>query len=134
MNSKTFVVDIDDTFCKSPLTPEGNLDYPNGKPIQKVVDKINKLYSQGHQIILFTARGMRTFGGDVEKIEAKHRPILTKWLAEHNVSYHKLILGKPWYKDYFFIDDRGITINQFVSYEADDFDKVIRHNNPTLHE
>lgn len=134
MNIKTFVVDIDDTFCKSPRKADGNFDYSKGYPIQCVIDKINQLYNQGHQIILYTARGMRTFNGNIEKIEAKHRPLLTTWLEEHKVLYHKLIFGKPWYKDYFFIDDRGITINQFITYEADDFYKVIRYNNPTLHE
>jgi hypothetical protein len=45
-------VDIDNTICKT----EGN-DYINSKPIPENIEKINKLYSEGHIIIYWTARG-----------------------------------------------------------------------------
>jgi capsule biosynthesis phosphatase len=134
MNFKTFIIDIDDTLCKSPRTPQGNADYSNAQPIQRVVDKINQLYLQGHQIIFFTARGMRTFNGDVAKVQAVHEPILIQWLAKHHISYHKLIFGKPWYKDYFFIDDRSVTVDQFVNQNVENFETLLKHNNPTLYE
>ncbi len=131
---KTFVIDIDDTLSKTEVNSEGLGDYENSKPIQRVIEKINHLYFEGNMIILFTARGMKTFNGNVQEIENHHRPILTKWLSQNHVFYHQLIFGKPWYKDYYFIDDRSITINQFLSFDVNDFDKVIRHNNPSLYE
>jgi hypothetical protein len=45
-------VDIDNTICKT----EGN-DYINSKPIFENIEKINKLYSEGHTIVYWTARG-----------------------------------------------------------------------------
>ena len=45
-------VDIDGTICKS----EGSI-YVFAQPIQENIDKINKLFDEGHEIIYWTARG-----------------------------------------------------------------------------
>jgi len=39
-------VDIDETICFY----EGERNYPNAIPIKKNIEKINKLYDQGHRI------------------------------------------------------------------------------------
>jgi hypothetical protein len=48
-------VDIDGTICESL-----NSDYPNSKPIQESIDKINKLFNEGNTIIYWTARGQNS--------------------------------------------------------------------------
>ena len=45
-------VDIDNTICYTE-----NSDYENSKPRYDQIDKINKLYDEGHEIIYWTARG-----------------------------------------------------------------------------
>jgi len=45
-------VDIDNTICET----NGN-DYVNSKPIFANIEKINKLYDEGHIIVYWTARG-----------------------------------------------------------------------------
>ena len=45
-------VDIDNTICHTE-----NSDYKNSKPRQKQIDKINKLYDGGNEIVYWTARG-----------------------------------------------------------------------------
>jgi len=45
-------VDIDNTICHTE-----NSDYHSSKPRQEQIDKINKLYDEGHEIIYWTARG-----------------------------------------------------------------------------
>jgi hypothetical protein len=45
-------VDIDGTICENT-----NSDYPNSKPMMENIEKINKLYKEGHTIIYWTARG-----------------------------------------------------------------------------
>ena len=45
-------VDIDNTICHTIGS-----DYKNSEPRQKQIDKINKLYDTGHEIIYWTARG-----------------------------------------------------------------------------
>ena len=45
-------VDIDGTICHTT-----NADYENSKPRHDQIDKINKLYDEGHEIVYWTARG-----------------------------------------------------------------------------
>jgi capsule biosynthesis phosphatase len=106
----TYVVDIDGTLCGPPL----NKDYSTCEPIKDVIDQVNRLYESGHKIILFTARGMRSYNKDIEDIHTYVKPILIKWLNNHNVKYHELIFGKPWGEDVWYIDDRSISISDFI--------------------
>jgi hypothetical protein len=99
----TYCFDIDGTLFK---THES--DYPNSQPIPHRIAVVNKLYEEGHEITLFTARGTVT-GIDWRELTEKQ---LRKW----GVRYHKLILGKP-HADY-FIDDKGVSDREFF-LEAD---------------
>ena len=45
-------VDIDNTICHTE-----NSDYKNSKPRQEQINKINKLYDDGNEIVYWTARG-----------------------------------------------------------------------------
>lgn len=103
---KTIVVDIDDTISFT-----YNRDFLNSEPNQPVIDKINELYDNGWNIILFTARGGKSCI-TLEEKELKYRDITEKWLQAHNVKYHKLIFGKP-NADY-YVDDKNISIDEFV--------------------
>ena len=126
--SQTFVIDIDDTISVTEKDENGDGIYPEAKPIQQVIDKINYLYQVGHTIILLTARGMRTFQGNTKKIDVHHRPILEKWLSLHNVNYHTLIFGKPWGPNVHYIDDRGLTVDQFVDNKVNEFETCLTIN------
>jgi capsule biosynthesis phosphatase len=131
MNDKnTYIIDIDLTILRAPHNREFDVyDYVNAEPIVKVINKLNKLYNEGHLIILSTARGMRTFKGDVKAIEEYHRPILIEWLNKHNVLYHRLEFGKSWdYGTLFYVDDRSLTINQFVNADSNDHDHFSTNN------
>lgn len=82
---KLIYVDIDETVC---LTENG--DYKNSKPIPENIEKINKLFDEGHMIFYWTARGGTT-GIDWSELTAQQ---LKNWGAKH----HKLIMNeKPTY-------------------------------------
>ena len=49
-------VDIDETIC---ITPESR-DYSKANPILTNIEKVNKLYDDGHTIVYWTARGSTT--------------------------------------------------------------------------
>ena len=49
--SKVIYVDIDGTICTCAKP------YSDAKPIAHHIDKINKLFDEGHMIIYYTARG-----------------------------------------------------------------------------
>ena len=53
-------VDIDNTICNSYKDKNGIWDYFNSEPRQEQIDKINKLYKVGHEIVYWTARGTVT--------------------------------------------------------------------------
>ena len=99
----TYCFDIDGTIFATE-----DSDYPNSQPIPHRIALLNKLYDEGHQITIFTARGTLT-GIDWRELTIEQ---LEKW----GVRYHTLILGKP-HAD-IFIDDKGANDKDFFS-EAD---------------
>lgn len=99
-----YFVDIDETIC---LHEEraGERDYTHGKPIEKNIEKINKLYDEGHRIVYYTARG---------SISGKDwREVTEKQFEEWGVKYHELRLDKPYYD--LLIDDKAINSLDFFS-------------------
>jgi len=83
----TFIIDVDDTILTTPLNEDGTYDYDKSTPITVSVERIRSLKEEGHQIILFTARGVRTFNGDVKKIKKEHQERLVNWLKQNEVPY-----------------------------------------------
>lgn len=106
---KRFVIDIDDTISQW----NDNRDYLNFIPNKKVIEMIDRLYTEGHHITLFTARGMGSEKENIDKIEQELRPPLEQWLSEHNVPYHRLIMGKP--QGDYYIDDKNLSIERFIN-------------------
>lgn len=90
----TYFIDIDDTIC----TLSGSMKYETAQPIPLAITKVNKLYSEGHRIVMWTARGMGS-GKD-------WRNLTQEQLSSWGVLYHELRLDKPVYD--FFIDDKNI--------------------------
>ena len=98
-------VDIDETIC---LTPgSGARDYTKAQPIQKNIDKINRLYEEGNTIVYWTARG--TISG------IDWRQITEEQFESWGVKYNKLELKKPYYD--LFIDDKAINSDTFFEKE-----------------
>lgn len=103
------VFDIDDTICDN-----NNRDYANAIPKTEVINKINSLYdSNEYEIVLFTARGMKSCNGDLEKIIKKNKKVLEEWLKQHCVKYHELIFGKP--LGDLYVDDKCMEVREFVN-------------------
>ena len=94
-------VDIDETICVSPESR----DYSLATPIAENIDKINKMYDEGNQIVYWTARGTVT-GIDWTDLTKKQ---LTKWGAKH----HDVKLGKPHFDLY--ICDKSINADTFFN-------------------
>ena len=106
----SFVFEIDDTICNTI-----NRDYENAMPYCDVIAKINKLHEEGAKIKLYTSRGMVSCNGDLEKIIAKNKDVLERWLKKNNVQYDELIFGKPLGDMY--IDDKAMNVREFLSQE-----------------
>ncbi len=52
-----YCFDIDDTICNTPKLENGKPGYLKSTPIPFMVEQVNRLYDEGHKIILQTARG-----------------------------------------------------------------------------
>ena len=95
-----YVFDIDGTICKE----EG--DVISRKPYIERINKINKLYDEGREIVYMTARGLKSGRG-----ETYYRPITEEQLKSWGCKYHELSF-KIHDAD-FFIDDKGISDTDF---------------------
>jgi capsule biosynthesis phosphatase len=111
----TVVVDVDDTIS----TTVDHRDYANAIPKTDVIQRINELYDAGVNIVLYTARGMYTFDGDIQAIEKYNRPILEAWLSVHDVKYTTLKFGKP--LAVYYVDDKAIRPDELVSMKTENF-------------
>lgn len=121
-------MDIDGTICipdRLPTNPSV-YDYATAKPVQPVIDRMRQLAEDGHTIILHTARGMRTHGGDAAEITKHVLPTLIKWLSEHDVPYSEIHVGKPWGPNVYYVDDRGLSPIEFAYGTPVNFENYIK--------
>lgn len=94
-----FCFDIDGTLCTDTKGV-----YRKAIPFDSRILSVNKLFDQGHTIILFTARGT-TLG--INAVCELTKTQLKMW----GVKYHKLLFGKP--EADAFIDDKGIRADEY---------------------
>lgn len=107
---KRLIFDLDDTLCTTQ-----NGDYANATPIQSVIDKLKDYHAQGFTIVINTSRNMRTYEGNIGAINKNTLPIITDWLAKHDIPYDELYVGKPWCGfEGFYVDDKAIRPDELV--------------------
>ncbi len=97
-----YIFDLDNTLCSH------EKDYSKARPFYPRIDKVNKLYNDGHTIIIDTARGSNT-GVDYKQLTETQ---LKKW----GVQYNKLRVGVKFFGDY-YVDDKGINDVEFFKEE-----------------
>lgn len=103
---KRIVFDIDDT-----LSFTISRDWENATPNEPLIQKINKLFDEGWEIFLITARGSISCKSRGEAYE-KYGEQLIHWLRKHKVNYHKLSFDKELAA--YYVDDKGITPEDFL--------------------
>ena len=88
---KNIIIDLDGT-----LTIDSNTPYPN-KPVNiDVVNKLREYKKLGFNITILTSRNMRTYDGNIGKMNIHTLPVIIDWLDRHEVPYDEIVLGKPW--------------------------------------
>jgi capsule biosynthesis phosphatase len=97
-------VDLDGTLCelKGP-----NETYADVLPKPGAVKATHRLKATGHEVIIYTARNMRTYKGNVGKVQANMGKMTLDWLAQHGFHFDEIIFGKP--QGDVYIDDLAIT-------------------------
>ena len=118
---KRLIVDLDDTICR---TIDGN--YKQSLPDLDVIEKLRQYKLNGFEIVISTSRNMKTFSGNIGKINSITLPIIISWLNENNVPYDEIFVGKPWCgTEGFYIDDRAIRPDEFVNLSYLEIRKII---------
>jgi len=119
-NQQIYCFDLDDT-----LVTISN-SYENVKPICENIIFLQKLKKMGHRIIIHTARGMKSMGGNLERIISEVKPTVVRTLEKFNIPYDELIFGKP-YAD-FYIDDKAISTLSNLQKETGMYISIVNPN------
>ena len=105
MKKKIFLIDIDNTICKT----VGN-NYKKATPYKNKIFLINKLYDNGHIVKFFTSRFMGRSKENTLKAKKRGLKFTKKQLKKWNCKFHSLVFGKPSHD--ILIDDKSIDFNQ----------------------
>jgi len=100
--------DLDNTLVTYPTIPN---DYSTVKPIPNMINLLNTLKKKGHEIIIYTARRMKTHNNNVGRVVKDIAVVTLNTLDKFNIQYDEIIFGKPIADIY--IDDRAI--NPYVN-------------------
>lgn len=113
---KRLIMDLDGTIA-GPKTDS----YADCAPDFGVVQQMQAYREAGFEIVIFTARNMRTYKGELGKINVHTLPVVLDWLDHHNVPYDEVIMGKPWCGiDGFYVDDCAIRPDEFKTLSQDE--------------
>ena len=99
-----YVVDLDGTLCDTKRSEEGFWRYLEATPFHDRIARINKLYDEGHTIIIETARGCTSKKDWYPETHAQ--------LTSFGLKFHQLRTGIKHGGDY-FIDDKAINAEDF---------------------
>lgn len=133
---KRFIFDLDNTLVTFPVIPG---DYTSVKPISKTINYLRNLKQEGHHITIYTARRMRTHGGNVGAIIKEVGQITINTLKEFNIPYDELFFGKPY--GHFYIDDLMVNpktdLNKELGFYLEDveprhFNKLVFESNRVI--
>lgn len=125
MKVKRLIVDLDNTLTKEDV----NKDYTEKSPRFSVISTLRDYKEKGYEIVIFTARNMKTFKGNLGKININTLPVITAWLDEHAVPYDEILVGKPWCGEAgFYVDDRAIRPSEFVELSESEIQTLLSKN------
>lgn len=122
---KNLVIDLDGT-----LTIDSNVEYRDKLPNVDIIEQLKQYKKNGFNITILTSRNMRTYKGNIGKINVHTLPTILEWLDKHNVPYDDVVVGKPWCGfDGFYIDDKSIRPSEFTSMTYKEIQQMLKEEN-----
>lgn len=119
---RRLIVDLDNT-----ITVTENGDYVHSHAVDATIEKLKEYKAQGFEIVIHSSRNMRTYEGNVGKINIHTLPNIINWLNSHDVPYDEIIIGKPWCGfDGFYIDDSSIRPSEFHSMTFEEITEMLK--------
>jgi capsule biosynthesis phosphatase len=120
-SNKKLVIDLDTTIS---ITKNG--DYKNSVPVMPVIEKMREYKELGYEIVIFSSRNMRTYNGDIGKINVHTLPIILDFLEKYNIPHDEVIVGKPWCGfGGMYVDDRAIRPSEFIKMTENDLQSLL---------
>ena len=110
---KDIAFDLDDVICwHHPQYDELGIEkYKYCEPNESGVELVNEYYEKGYEIIIYTARGMGVYKGNVNLVYENLYQLTYDCLVRWGVKFHRLVMGKLSYD--LLIDDKAI--NSFLA-------------------
>ena len=119
---KRIIVDLDGTLT----VDDPSLPYADRLPNEPLVAKLREYKAAGFEIIVQSARNMRTFEGSIGKINAFTLPVMIEWLKRHDIPFDEVFVGKPWCgTEGFYVDDRAIRPSEFTGCSLGEIQALI---------
>jgi hypothetical protein len=118
---KTIAFDLDDVICYRPKGYEhlGPNKYDYCEPDQSVIDLVNSLYEEGNKIVIYTARGMSQYKGNVTLIYSELYSRTIQQLDNWGLKYDQLVMGKIHYD--VLIDDKALNSSDLTTQNVKKF-------------
>lgn len=121
---KRLVMDLDNTVS---VNKTGN--YSEATPVLEVIEKMHEYKKQGFVIAIFSSRNMRTYDGNLGKINANTLPVIIEWLNKNNVPYDEIYVGKAWCgNEGFYVDDCAVRPKEFVSMSYEEIQNILKRD------
>lgn len=122
ISSPKIVIDLDNTISK---TFNGN--YKEAVPVNSVVDMLREYKKRGYEIIIYSSRNMRTYQGNIGKINIHTLPIVLDFIKKYDIPCDQVIMGKPWCGfDGFYVDDKAIRPSEFIKYTEQEIKNILQ--------
>ena len=125
---KRIVVDLDGTLT----IDEPGVAYAAKRPNEALVARLREYNAAGFEIVIATARNMRTHAANIGRINVETLPGVIEWLRLHDIPFNEVHVGKPWCgTEGFYIDDKAVRPSEFLalSYERV-LELLARENSP----
>lgn len=122
--------DLDNTLVSQPKISG---DYTTVEPILKNINYLKYLKKIGNEIIIYTARRMKTHNGCLGKVNADIGKITFDTLEKFDIPYDEIYFGKP-YADV-YIDDLALNCFDDMEKELGFYnDDILPRNNNSIEE
>lgn len=128
---KKIIIDLDHTLCVAASDGQADhslakADYSQSLPVPAVIAKLCEMRSEGFEIVIHTSRNMRTYQGEVGKINVYTLPVILEWLATHAVPFDQIVVGKPWCgQEGFYVDDRAVRPTEFMRLTSAELQRLL---------
>jgi capsule biosynthesis phosphatase len=119
---KRLIFDLDGVLA----IDDPSLAYADRAPNLAVVEKLRAYKVQGFEIVICSARNMRTYAGQIGKINAVTLPAIIDWLNANDIPFDEVFVGKPWCgTEGFYVDDRAVRPDEFLALSLGEIQALI---------